>query len=103
MRRRRKGSIEPGKLADFVVLSQDPTSVDPEQLTSLQVVQTIKRGKLIYEQDGALETKRLSQAQTGQMFSRFLNEWQHQASETGSAEHAHGPELLMGALLRGFE
>lgn len=54
-----KGSIEPGKLADFVVLSQDPTSVAPEQLTSLQVVQTIKRGKLIYEQDGAVETKQL--------------------------------------------
>lgn len=54
-----KGSIEPGKLADFVVLSQDPTSVAPEQLASLQVVQTIKRGKLIYEQDGAVETKQL--------------------------------------------
>ncbi len=98
-----KGSIEPGKLADFVVLSQDPTAVDPEQLASLRVVQTIKRGKLIYEQDDASENEQLSQAQTGQMLSRFLNEWQHQASETGAAEHAHGPELLMGALLQGFE
>ncbi|MFC3864950.1 amidohydrolase [Alcaligenes aquatilis] len=98
-----KGSIEPGKLADFVVLSQDPTAVDPEQLSTLEVIQTIKRGKLIYEQGAASEGERLSQLQTGEMISRFLNEWQHQAHEAGSTDHGHGPELLMGALLQGME
>ncbi len=44
----RKGSIEVGKLADFVVLSDDPTAIDPEGLDSLQVVETIKEGKTIY-------------------------------------------------------
>jgi predicted amidohydrolase YtcJ len=45
----RKGSIEPGKLADFVVLSADPTSVDPETLSELRVLATIKEDELVYE------------------------------------------------------
>ncbi|SDI26565.1 amidohydrolase [Aliiruegeria lutimaris] len=55
-----KGSLEPGKLADLVILSQDPTAVDPETLDSLQVMQTIKEDVVIYdrataaEQDGGL-------------------------------------------------
>lgn len=45
----RKGSIEPGKLADLVILSDDPTAVDPETLDQLKVAQTIKDGEVIYE------------------------------------------------------
>ena len=44
----RKGSIEVGKLADFVVLSADPTDVDPESLDQIEVLETIKEGKTIY-------------------------------------------------------
>ena len=43
-----KGSIEVGKLADFVVLSDNPMSVDPETLAALKVVETIKEGASIY-------------------------------------------------------
>jgi len=43
-----KGSIEVGKLADFVVLSADPTAVAPEALEQLKVVETIKEGATIY-------------------------------------------------------
>jgi predicted amidohydrolase YtcJ len=53
-----KGSIEAGKLADFVILSKDPTAVDPETLADLKVVETIKDGKSIYQasaQRGRLE------------------------------------------------
>ena len=45
----RKGSIEPGKLADFVILSQDPTKVDPETLDELRVVKTIKEDVVIFD------------------------------------------------------
>jgi hypothetical protein len=43
-----KGTIEPGKLADLVILSADPTAVDPETLDSLRVVETIKEGRKIF-------------------------------------------------------
>jgi predicted amidohydrolase YtcJ len=43
-----KGSIETGKLADFVILDKDPTSVDPETLDTLKVIQTIKEGNTVY-------------------------------------------------------
>jgi len=44
-----KGSIEVGKLADFVILSADPTAVDPETLDRLRVMFTIKEDQVIYE------------------------------------------------------
>jgi predicted amidohydrolase YtcJ len=43
-----KGSIEVGKLADFVVLSDNPLTVDPERLAELKVVETIKEGVSVY-------------------------------------------------------
>lgn len=45
----RKGSIEVGKLADFVILSADPTAVDPENLDQLRVQFTIKEDVVVYE------------------------------------------------------
>jgi predicted amidohydrolase YtcJ len=44
-----KGSIEVGKLADFVIVSDDPTEVDPETLDSLRVMVTIKVGETVYD------------------------------------------------------
>lgn len=44
-----KGSIEVGKLADFVVLSRDPTRGDPNTIDRIQVLQTIKEGRTVFE------------------------------------------------------
>ena len=44
-----KGSIEAGKLADFVILDKDPTSVDPETLDQIKVLQTIKEGVSVFD------------------------------------------------------
>ena len=43
-----KGSIEPGKLADFVVLSDNPVTMPRNQLSTLKVLQTIKEDKKVY-------------------------------------------------------
>jgi predicted amidohydrolase YtcJ len=43
------GSLEPGKLADFTVLDRNPLSVDPEQITDIQVLATVVDGIPTYQ------------------------------------------------------
>lgn len=44
-----KGSIEVGKLADLVVLSDNPLTIDRSKLKDIQVLETIKEGKSTYQ------------------------------------------------------
>ena len=46
-----KGSIEPGKLADFVVLDRDILTVDPDEILETRVLKTIIGGEVIYEKN----------------------------------------------------
>ena len=43
-----KGTLEAGKLADLVILDQDPLKVDPMSIRDIKVVETIKEGATIY-------------------------------------------------------
>ncbi|MDR2631887.1 MAG: amidohydrolase [Spirochaetaceae bacterium] len=45
----RKGKLSPGMLADFIVISQDPFTIDPFGLHELQTLQTYVGGKLVYD------------------------------------------------------
>jgi predicted amidohydrolase YtcJ len=44
-----KGSIEPGKLADLVVLEQDPLAVPADQWLDIKVLRTMLGGNWVYE------------------------------------------------------
>jgi hypothetical protein len=44
-----KGTIAPGKLADLVVLSEDPTAVAPDRIADLEVLATIVDGQCGYD------------------------------------------------------
>jgi len=44
-----KGSLEPGKLADMVVLSKDVFTVDPKEILTTEALYTILGGKIIYQ------------------------------------------------------
>lgn len=43
-----KGSITKGKLADFVVLGDDPHRVDPERIKEIKVVRTVVGGQTVH-------------------------------------------------------
>ena len=46
---KQKGSIEPGKLADLVVLGRDPFKVDPLELIDIPIQRTMVGGKWVFE------------------------------------------------------
>jgi hypothetical protein len=46
-----RGSLEIGKLADFVVLAEDPLSVDPSHIKDIPVEMTVIGGKIVYGED----------------------------------------------------
>ncbi|WP_269790489.1 amidohydrolase [Stenotrophomonas sp. Iso1] len=48
-----KGSIEVGKRADLVVLSDNPLTIAHPQLHTIKVLQTIKDGEVVYRAEGA--------------------------------------------------
>ena len=43
-----KGSITTGKLADFVILAEDPHDVDPDQIKNIEIVRTVVGGTTMY-------------------------------------------------------
>jgi predicted amidohydrolase YtcJ len=44
-----KGSLEPGKLADFAVPSQDIFKIPPDDLPKAESVMTMAGGKIVYD------------------------------------------------------
>ena len=46
-----KGSIEPGKLADLVVLADDIMTVPAKRIESMNVLMTLVGGKIVYQRE----------------------------------------------------
>jgi predicted amidohydrolase YtcJ len=43
-----KGSIEPGKLADLVVVDRNPLAIPPEDLKNIRTEMTMIGGRIVY-------------------------------------------------------
>jgi hypothetical protein len=70
-----KGSIVVGKLADFVILSEDVGTIDPETLDEVKVMATIKEGETVYSRpvDPAGQKKASLQYRPGRGADPFGN------------------------------
>ncbi|MBL9150160.1 MAG: amidohydrolase [Phycisphaerae bacterium] len=94
-----KGSLEVGKRADFVVLSKDPTAVDPETLDQIKVVETIKDGTTIFVLTPAEERRAALMARPSasgdNAFERFLI-----ATATRRDFEALPPEIRLRPMVR---
>ncbi len=44
-----KGSLVVGKLADFLILDQNPLTSNTQEIKNIKVLKTIKDGKIIFE------------------------------------------------------
>ena len=47
------GALEPGKLADFILIDRDPTKVDAQSLARTQVLETWVAGKKVWSSASA--------------------------------------------------
>jgi hypothetical protein len=43
-----KGSLEKGKLADFVIINRDIEAIKPDEILNIEIKNTYHRGKIIY-------------------------------------------------------
>ena len=55
---RDKGLLQPGMLADFVVLDRDLTQVSPEEILKTKVLRTVVGGKIVYDSQATAAKKK---------------------------------------------
>ena len=46
-----KGTLEEGKLADMVILEQNPLKVEPKTIKDIKVLETIKEGETVFKRE----------------------------------------------------
>jgi len=47
----KKGTLEKGKFADFVIIKENPLQIEPNKIHAIQIMETWVNGKLVFKQD----------------------------------------------------
>ena len=47
----KKGTLEKGKFADFVIIKENPLQIDPKQIHSIHILQTWVNGKMVFQEN----------------------------------------------------
>ncbi|WP_078085484.1 amidohydrolase [Microbulbifer mangrovi] len=89
----RKGSIEVGKLADLIVLSENPLTVPEEQLDDLEILETYKEGILVYRRG-----EQSAAAPSPAMFGLTLRGSVDRHKSARENNHLHGDGCFNDAL-----
>lgn len=92
-----KGSIETGKLADFVILDKDPTAIDPELIDEIKVVETIKEGDTIFD-IASLKKAGASIRSGDEGGLAFARAMAATSTHPHDHEEAHGGDCICGAM-----
>jgi predicted amidohydrolase YtcJ len=92
-----KGSLEPGKLADFAILSKDPTAVEPTTIADIKVTETIKDGKTIFTLKASGKAE--APANITPLLMALAGGTAHDPGE-GAHDHAPGEGCPSDAMLR---
>jgi predicted amidohydrolase YtcJ len=95
-----KGSIETGKLADFVILDKDPTAIDPETIDEIKVVETIKEGVTIFDIASLKKAgASIRSGEAGELaFTRAMASTASHLGHHHAQGGAHGGACLCGAM-----
>jgi predicted amidohydrolase YtcJ len=56
-REKTEGSLESGKVADLIIVSQNPFEANPHELRKTEVVLTLVGGRVVYQRPGQVEIK----------------------------------------------
>jgi hypothetical protein len=93
-----KGSIEVGKLADFVILSRDPTQGDPNTIDQIKVTETIKEGTTVFALTAEEQRRGALMLTPGSLGERAFGRalavaaGHRNPERAAGAEHAHDDE-----------
>jgi len=56
-REKTEGSLEPGKLADMILVSQDLFNINPMDVAKTEVLLTMVGGKVVYQSSAAADAQ----------------------------------------------
>ena len=89
-----KGTLEAGKLADLVILDEDPLKVEPMAIKDIKVLETIKEGKTIYPASaGDPKQMAVSSNDASKTYS-----WHIEACDMAGVNQAAGKEWTLTSL-----